>query len=516
MPCIDDTSLNGNICKYHSGLIYNDDFTQPLAGRYTIEEDHEVPFPEVVDPDDQWSIRADEGYGFGDPTIWHLDGYNVLRVRHNQIEYAKNMRIVNDENVDLYSLDAAGRDRPWFHYRMDAEGVADPNQFAYDLAYSGMIHRVHDGDDPNEHYLMGLHHHRCGIFSTWVYIFLYADYSLYPNPLVQSGLVNLTDGWWFIKHHVDDDEIIFDQGQPAGWNAGTDELVIGAGSPQPYSGINGKFGFVTQTCSSWTVDGYVRFHGLRIVETNYIEVRGIPPLPDGAGAEGSYLSGSPYPAGRWRFRWDHPNIGVTNNSDTYPDGASEIEVSFENNISTVKTLQWLLEPTDGSPTIVVDTFDPVIGVNGGDVYWAGEGEPPAWPPGGENPDVSIQGGCADYEQIWLHAPILNDYETGFVPGDTHQYVRQIKGFGTLAIDGDVTFEVARYRGEDPVLITRTSTPFDNSDGSYDISILLTESETQQIGDQDAFHFQLRFTLDDGSVVTPNAGLIKGIPFEVIV
>jgi hypothetical protein len=111
--------------------------------------------------------------------------------------------------------------------------------------------------------------------------------------------------------------------------------------------------------------------------------------------------------------------------------------------------------------------------------------------------------------------VLNDIETGFIPGDTHQYARQIKGFGTLTIVGDVAFEVVRYRGEDPVLIAKTASPFDNGDGSYDISIMLTQANTRLIGDQDAFHFQLRFTLSDGSVVTPNAGLIKGVPFEVI-
>lgn len=502
MPCI-ESSPAGHICKYHSGLIYNDDFTQPLAGRYTVVNDHPLGLPE-----DQWSIRAGEG-----PTsMWHLDGDSVLRVRHDQADNAVNHFIVNDEMPDLYSLDAAGRDRPWFHYRMDAAGVADPNQFAYDLAYSGLAHRIHDS---NSKYFFGLHHHRCGIFSTWVYIYLYADYSLYPAPLAQSILVNLTDGWWFIKHHIDDDEIIFDQGKPEGWNAGTDEFVLGAGSPQPYSGTNGKFGFVTQTCSSWTVDGYVRFHGLRIVETNYIEIRGIPPNPDGTGNEPAWVPGYPNPPGKWRFRWDHPNIGVTNNSDTYtPLDEEEIIISFENNISTVKTLEWLFEPDVGLGS-VVDTFDPTIGVNGGDVYWLGPDEPPAWPPGGENPDVSIQGGCAEYGQIWLHAPVLNDYESGFVPGDTHQYARQIKGFGSLAIAGDCTFVVARQRGDTPI-ITKTTTPVDNGNGSYDITVTLSVSETTEIGDQDAFHFQLQFTLDDGSVVTPNAGLIKGIPFKVTV
>jgi hypothetical protein len=513
MPCI-ESSPAGHICKYHSGLIYNDDFTQPLAGRWTIEHDHDKALPEVVDPDDQWNIRPDEGYGFGAPTLWHLDGYNVLRVRHDQAETGVNHYIVNDEVPNLYVLDAAGRDYPWFTYRMDAAGVADPDQFAYDLAYSGIVHRIHDN---NEKFLLGLHHHRCGIFSTWVFIYMYADYSMYPNPLAQSQLVNLTDNWWFIKHHIDEDEYIFDQGKPAGWSVGTDQMQLPApGSPPlPYLGQNGKMGFMTQTCGSWTVDGYVRFHGLRIVETNYIEIRGIPPNPDGTGNEPSWVPGHPLPAGKWRFRWDHPNIGTTNNSDTYtPNDESEITISFDFNISTVKTVQWLFQPDAGIES-TIDEFDPTIGVNGGDVYWLGPDEPPPWPPGSEVPGVGIQGGCADYEQIWLHAPVLNDIETGFIPGDTHQYARQIKGFGTLTIVGDVAFEVVRYRGEDPVLIAKTASPFDNGDGSYDISIMLTQANTRLIGYQDAFHFQLRFTLSDGSVVTPNAGLIKGVPFEVI-
>lgn len=132
------------------------------------------------------------------------------------------------------------------------------------------------------------------------------------------------------------------------------------------------------------------------------------------------------------------------------------------------------------------------------------------------PPVSIQGGCADYEAIWLHAPILNDMETGFVSGDTHQFARQVKGFGALTIVGDANFEIVRYRGESPVFIAKTITPFDNGDGSYDFQVMLTEAETASIGDQDAYHYQLRFTLSDGSVVTPNAGLIKGVPFEVVV
>lgn len=140
-------------------------------------------------------------------------------------------------------------------------------------------------------------------------------------------------------------------------------------------------------------------------------------------------------------------------------------------------------------------------------------------PDGEEEDaseVSIQGGCADYEQIWLHAPVLNDIETGFIPGDTHEYVRQVKGFGALTIVGDANFEIVRYQGESPVYIAKTITPFDNGDGSYDFQLLLSTAETESIGHADAFHYQLRFTLSDGSTVTPNAGLIKGVPFEVVV
>lgn len=496
MPCI-ATGVNGLFCKAHEGLLYHEDFSSPLAGRYTVLQDHDG------DPADQWSI-----VDVGAPAGWSLSGTKALRVRHNLAENAVRMQIVNDEFPDLYVKDSLDRDFPWFEVAIDVAGVADPAQFPYDLANGGFMHRVHDS---NSKYFSILHRHRCGLLSTWVYTYIYNDGGYVEN----SGLVNLVNDWWRIKHHVDDGYIVSDQLQPAGWSVGSDKWEPSA---KPYSGVNGKFGFETSTCASWTVDGYVYFRACRVVETNYVEVRGIPPRPRGGGEEGVLIPGSPLPSGIWMFKVNHPNIGTTNSTETMlANDEDEAIMSFADNTVTWESVQWyyipyLIEGGTLGNAVLIDEIYPGTGVNGGDIYCV-LGDDSCIEV--EIPDVSIQGGCADYEQIWLHAPILNDYETGFIAGDTHQYVRQIKGFGVLTIAGDVTFEIVRYRGEDPVLISRTSTPFDNGDGSYDISILLTESETQQIGDQDAFHFQLRFTLSDGSVVTPNAGLIKGVPFEVI-
>lgn len=500
MPCIETSVLNGILCKYHEGLLYHDDFTSPLAGRYTVVQDH------AGDPADKWSI-----VDVGVLPIWNLSGTKALRIRHDQAENGTTMFIVNDEFPNPYTLDAAGRDFPWFNVKVDVAGVADPAQFPYDLANGGIAHRIHDS---NTKYLVGQHIHQCGIFSTWVFIWLYQQGSL----LAQSQLVNLVNDWWYLKHHIDDNQIILDQGTPSGYTTGGDHWEP---VPQPYAGTNGKFGFTTKTCASWTVDGYVYFHGLRIVETNTVEIRGIPPRPDGLGAEGSYVPGYPLAEGVWVFRCDHPGIGVLNTTETTPDaGATEIVMNFEHHIQTWQKVEWWYYPYSipGGPAlgtpVLIDEIYPTTGVNGGDVYWIGEGAPPAWPPAnGGGGEVSVQGGCAEYGQIWLHQPILNDFETGFIPGDTHQYARQIRGFGALAIDGDVTLVVSRARGQDP-FITKTSTPNDNGDGSYDITVTFTTTETSQIGDQDAFHFQLQFTLDDGSVVSPNAGLIKGIPFNV--
>ena len=489
MPCI-ETGVNGAICKYHEGLIYHDDFTSPLAGRWTVLQDH------AGLPADQWSI-----VDVGTLPVWNLSGTKALRIRHDLAESAVTMMIINDEAPDLYVLDAAGRDRPWFNVRIDVAGVADPLQFPYDLANAGIMHRIHNA---NSEYLLGMHIHQCGILSTWVFIYLWDETGFKE----QSQLVNIVNDWWYLKHHVDDGKLIFDQGFAEGWATGGDHWEP---SLLPHDTVNGKFGFATKTCSSWTVDGYVYFHGLRVVETNTVEVRGIPAHPDGAGSEGAHVPGHPLAAGSWRFVCTHPSIGVTNNTQTDPaDGVSEIVMNLDHNISTWQTDEWY--HATGIP-VLIDSISPTTGVNGGDVYWVGPGDPPAWPPANGGGEVSVQGGCAEYGQIWLYAPILNDYETGFIPGDTHQYARQIRGFGALTITGDVTLVVSRQRGDTPI-ITKTSTPFDNGDGSYDVTVSFTTSETTQIGDQDAYHFQLVMTLSDGSVVTPNAGLIKGIPFNV--
>lgn len=502
MPCI-ASSVGGLFCKYHEGLLYSDDFTTPLAGRWRVLNDHSGA------AGDKWSI-----VDVGALPYWTETGSTkALRVRHDAADDAVAHMIVNEELVDAYVEDEAGRDKPWFNVRIDVEGTPDIGHFPYDLPAGGMVHRVHNADAS---FFLAMHRHRCGLFGTWVYEWIYDD--SHPGSgagyLALGPLVNLIDDWWGIKQHVDDGAIVMDQFLPPGWAVGGDHWDVPV---FPYDTINGQFGLATQSCASWGYDGYVYFRDFRVFETNYVELRGIPPSPDGAGAEGATIPGYPLPYGKWWFRLTHPSIGVSNQSEHYPArDATETVFPMDHNNQTWQSLEWWFVPVTGGvqgTPVLIDTITPPTGVNGGDVYWLELSEPPAWPPGGDS-GVSVQGGCADYEQIWLHAPVLNDYETGFIPGDTHQYARQIKGFGALTIDGDATFVIGRYRGENPPLITKTTTPVDNGDGSYDITVLLSASETSQIGDQDAYHFQLQFTLDDASVVTPNAGLIKGIPFKV--
>lgn len=497
MPC-SDLGINGLLCKAHEGLLYHEDFTSPLAGRYTVVQDY-------GDPAGNWQIVDTSAPGY-----WSLSGTKALRIRHDLAQSGLIMRIVNDEFPNLYVKDSLNRDYPWFEVAIDVAGVADPDQFPYDLADGGFLHRSHDSD--TKHFSI-IHRHRCGIFSTWVYTYMFQEATYVEN----SGLVNIINDWWRIKHHIDEGYIVSDQLLPAGWSVGSDKWEPAS---KPYDGVNGKFGFATSTCSSWTVDGYVYFRGCRIVETNYITVKGIPPRPRGGGEEGAGIPGTPLASGIWLFEVDHPNIGVTNGTETQLiNDETEVIMSLDDNSVTWRSVRWWYIPylieggTLGNPVLIDEIF-PTTGANGGDIYCATGDD--SCLNGGGGGEVSVQGGCADYEQIWLHAPVLNDLETGFIPGDTHQYARQIKGFGALTIDGDVTLAISRYRGEDPVLIEKTSTPNDNGDGSYDITVTFSASETAQIGDQDAYHFQLRFTLDDGSVVTPNAGLIKGTPFKVVV
>lgn len=498
MACI-DTGINGLICKGHEGLLYHEDFTSPLAGRYTVLQDY-------GDPADNWQIVDTPA-----PSYWSLSGSKALRVRHDQSQDTIRMMIVNDEFPDLYKRDSLDRDFPWMEVAIDVAGVVDPNQFPYDLANGGFMHRVHNA---NTNHFSIIHRHRCGIFSTWVYTYMFNDAGYVEN----SGLVNLINDWWRIKHHVDDGYVVSDQLQPSGWSVGSDKWEP---ITKPYDGINGKFGFATSTCSSWTVDGYVYFRGARIVETNYVTIKNIPPRPRGGGEEGTLqggipIPGSPLPDGIWYFRCDHPNIGVTNETDTNLfNDETELVMSLDDNSVTWRSVQWYYVPYIAPGTlgnaVLLDEIFPTEGVNGGDIYCLGDD---SCTNGGGGGEVSVQGGCAEYEQIWLHAPVLNDLESGFIPGDTHVYARQIKGFGALTITGDATLTIARYRGESPPLLTKTTTPVNNGNGSYDITVTLSAGETAQIGDQDAFHFQLQFTLSDGSVTTPNAGLIKGIPFKV--
>ncbi len=122
-------------------------------------------------------------------------------------------------------------------------------------------------------------------------------------------------------------------------------------------------------------------------------------------------------------------------------------------------------------------------------------------------ELSIGVNCDDYEVIWLSRPELNDLETDFVAGETHQYARRFKGIpvGTTFPTAQLTVTV----DADTItpLVQKSSTPVDNGDGSMDVTITLTSAETILIGDADAKVFELLLTDNLGDIVIPNAGLI---------
>ncbi len=122
-------------------------------------------------------------------------------------------------------------------------------------------------------------------------------------------------------------------------------------------------------------------------------------------------------------------------------------------------------------------------------------------------ELSIGVNCDDYEVIWLSRPELNDLETDFVAGETHQYARRFKGIpvGTTFPTAQLTVKI----DADTItpLVQKSSTPVDNGDGSMDVTITLTSDETLSIGDSDAKVYELLLTDNLGDLVIPNAGLI---------
>lgn len=132
----------------------------------------------------------------------------------------------------------------------------------------------------------------------------------------------------------------------------------------------------------------------------------------------------------------------------------------------------------------------------------------------EPPDMSIPAECAQYQEIWLNKPNLKDYETGFVPGDTHIYSRTLYGIPTGVSAASAEFVIREYAGG-PTILEATPVPFDNGDGSADVTVTLDAATTRLIGAVDARHYQLRVTLSSGVIITANAGIIKGDSAEEI-
>lgn len=492
------TSTNGYFCKYHEGLLYHDDFTSPLAGRYETIDGGNYSF-EIVD-------RPDVASGVG--PVWHLSGTKCLRIRYDISEAQMMKKIVNVEFEDIYELDVGGRDFPWIECRTNYEGVEDPDQFGYDLANSGIMHRVSKSDTEWDQWFTLMHAHQCGIFSTWNFDWMFDEDDLFVE---MSNLMNYCNNWWGLKHHVDSGYILQNQFLPDGWSVGSDRWEP---VNKPWDGTNGNFGFGFKGCASWSVDGYVFIHGVRITETEYITINN---CPEDASAFG-------YPAYPYFFKIIHPGVGATNPAgDVYPTGPypqDGVQLPMTDHTNTFRYVEIWLDPPIGDPTypnpVMIDQIEPPTGVNGGDVYWIGE-EPPDFPPNGNgnggDDQVSVPGGCAEYFQIWVFAPVLNDIERGFIPGDTHVIARTFKGFGG---DDPTSAEllISTHKDATSPLISITSTPNDNGDDTFDVTFTLTEAQTRSIGYDDALHFQIRLTLTGGDIVTVNAGLIKGDKYEL--
>jgi hypothetical protein len=361
MACLEE-STDKYWCKSRNGVLYFDDFSTPLAGRYTVLADDGVEGWEIIDAADTFNGNVSSDW------YEQIYGSKILRVRHMVEDCANLWRIRNDEFPDPYKLDSLGRDYPWWSVRLGADAVTPvpvtgfPGGFPYDFAWGGIEHKIQASD--NSKRFAAHHMHRCGLFGTWVKIYYWVDGAYYP---VQAQLVNLCYQFWYAKHHVQSGafydpttEVYFSQGKPAGWSVQTDARWI-APEDQVYKEDNGSFGFVSQHCCSWNQSSYTMFHGLVVCETNYITIYNIPPNPNGDNA----IPG--LPEGVWRFKMEHPEIGVVNNSDTYtPNDEDTIYISFDDHNYGWEKIQVLIEGPSG--TTLVSEFAPSNQVNGGDIY----------------------------------------------------------------------------------------------------------------------------------------------------
>ena len=135
---------------------------------------------------------------------------------------------------------------------------------------------------------------------------------------------------------------------------------------QKYGGVNGQFGIGTACCGFGgaappLVDSEVLFHGVRVCETNYVTITDIPPDPRGANA----IPG--IPEGSWYFVMTMPTSSTP--APTYSGGASTVNVSFNYDIHGWQKIQaWVNPDNVSTPNTLVGEMEPVLGVNGGDIY----------------------------------------------------------------------------------------------------------------------------------------------------
>jgi hypothetical protein len=116
--------------------------------------------------------------------------------------------------------------------------------------------------------------------------------------------------------------------------------------------------------------------------------------------------------------------------------------------------------------------------------------------------------CAEYQECWLSRPNLLDFETHFVPGDTHLFARTLFGLATGVTVASATLRILEYE-DGPAIVNDATVVVNIGDGSADLTYQLTQQNTTDIGAFDARPYQLIATLSDGNVYTVNAGIIKG-------